>query len=771
MDTLDYTKKIYKVNKFLGADDYLRDTLNPTERGDLAEYCRFNVELGSVTKAPILGYATGTSEAGSADTKIDTFYRHYNLSAAIPSGKWYAVCDGDWKTYDSSTDTWSDISTAPATGEKGRMVTYNDQLYMFSQSTNPLKLVVYGAGTRASEACELGSCYAYDASVAGNPNGAYFYAITFTVGGSEIVNGAVSNTVTVVNSQIQLEGIPVGVAGTTARNIYRTTAGGGVGTLALVATIADNSTTSYTDNVADGALGAAMPAVTDDIPTPEFVCIHKNRMFFTGEDTNLNRIWYSAINAPEYVQTTTSVVYYEEISPDDNDRIMQIVSFADNLVIFKRNSVRILYTQGPQDQWSLSDVRSPVGTVASDSVTVTPYGVVYLGSDGFYLFNGNTSKRIILQFDNNNILKTRVGQCVGYFYQDQYHFAYPDTNIAAADNNKYIVYDMGKDTLSVEPRNFNWFYAALGATDTGDLYYSDSTAGYIYGPYKTTRELIYDTENDFSLGDNDDTNHIMGTPTNPKIQISWDPDTERIQDTAIVISTLTTQTILTREHTSGTYTSPAAQVNAGTLGSMYWYEEIDSFYSQDVLFYVRTATTEAGLAAAPWSSSMSSPGGSSMVTAGATARDWLQWKVDFSTSTAGYTPYVYRPDNTDYAVRLTYDETANPAETDLTMRWRSGWRNLEAPEIDKIFQKVILYYYTDATTGTLTFFWEVRGRGETSGSINIDLEAYPKRYECFLPQEAYGKELRFTLQNSNITTETLTIKEVSIVWAALPMII
>ncbi|GAI33606.1 unnamed protein product, partial [marine sediment metagenome] len=144
-DALDYQLIPYKISSFQGADNYIRDTLNKTERADLAEFCRFDTELGSLTKAIVLGYATGTSEAGSANTKIDSFYRHYNTIASSPAGQWYAFCDGDYKTYASAS--WgTDLSTDPVAGERGRFVSYDANLYAFTKSKDPYKIVTYTAG-------------------------------------------------------------------------------------------------------------------------------------------------------------------------------------------------------------------------------------------------------------------------------------------------------------------------------------------------------------------------------------------------------------------------------------------------------------------------------------------------------------------------------------------------------------------------------------------------------------------------------------------------
>jgi hypothetical protein len=64
-----------------------------------------------------------------------------------------------------------------------------------------------------------------------------------------------SNTATL--RQIPLSAIPLGNSLVTARKIYRTPANTGGGTLKLVATLADNTTTTLLDTVNDAALGAA----------------------------------------------------------------------------------------------------------------------------------------------------------------------------------------------------------------------------------------------------------------------------------------------------------------------------------------------------------------------------------------------------------------------------------------------------------------------------------------------------------------------------------
>ena len=91
-------------------------------------------------------------------------------------------------------------------------------------------------------------------------NGVYKYRVTFVNATGETQGGTANAGTTVADytadGQIALTAIPVGAAGTTARKLYRTLAGGA--TYKLLDTIADNSTTIYTDNIADGSLGATV---------------------------------------------------------------------------------------------------------------------------------------------------------------------------------------------------------------------------------------------------------------------------------------------------------------------------------------------------------------------------------------------------------------------------------------------------------------------------------------------------------------------------------
>lgn len=100
-------------------------------------------------------------------------------------------------------------------------------------------------------------------AVAGNvDDGAHRYLVTFVTADGETQAGTPTAAVTVadktVNGKVELSAIPLGGSAVTSRKLYRTAAGGS--TYLLLDTIADNTTSTYTDNIADSALGAGAPS-------------------------------------------------------------------------------------------------------------------------------------------------------------------------------------------------------------------------------------------------------------------------------------------------------------------------------------------------------------------------------------------------------------------------------------------------------------------------------------------------------------------------------
>jgi hypothetical protein len=99
------------------------------------------------------------------------------------------------------------------------------------------------------------------ASGAGVLTGSYSYRVTFYTAAGETDPSQSSNTVTASSNSIAVSNIPVsGLAGVIGRRLYRVKAGAIDETLVyLVATIPNNTQTTFADNAPDGSLGSIAP--------------------------------------------------------------------------------------------------------------------------------------------------------------------------------------------------------------------------------------------------------------------------------------------------------------------------------------------------------------------------------------------------------------------------------------------------------------------------------------------------------------------------------
>ena len=161
-------------------------------------------------------------------------------------------------------------------------------LGQFSVSSSPYGVFNWGITAPGSSPTAA-------AGGAGNLTGTYYYAVTFT--SSFTPNGesspcAFTTGLALSAQQASLTAIPTsGDAQVNGRNIYRF--GGTIGgTPLLVGSIADNSTTTFTDNLADSAVTGQQLILRQD-PAPSFNTIeyHKGRMWgCTATDISLVRI-------------------------------------------------------------------------------------------------------------------------------------------------------------------------------------------------------------------------------------------------------------------------------------------------------------------------------------------------------------------------------------------------------------------------------------------------------------------------------------------------
>jgi len=181
-------------------------------------------------------------------------------------------------------------------------ITYNNKVYITVYKSTTAQVPQKWDGS-ATSSTDIGVPVACAAALAGAgagsvDDGTHSYKITFTTAAGETYGGTVSNIVTVAdkstNGKVALTGVQKGPTGTTSRKIYRTVAGD-TGDYKLVDTIADNTTTTYTDNIADAALGATVPSSSTAQTVPSDWGTYFPKQLVVHGYGNSERLWAFAV--------------------------------------------------------------------------------------------------------------------------------------------------------------------------------------------------------------------------------------------------------------------------------------------------------------------------------------------------------------------------------------------------------------------------------------------------------------------------------------------
>lgn len=227
---------------------------------------------------------------------------------------------------------------------------------------------------------------------------ALYYAVTFvygTLGESNLGPPSAGQTPNAGNLTIGLSAIPTGATslwpggGTsdvTARRIYRRT--GTTGAWQRLKEIADNTTTTYTDDGTDAVNSLLEPPTNRGTPPlAKYGCWHNSRMLCAGIQGRLNDIDYSLQNLPDAFRAADRV----SVFLDDGDTITGLVSWNKSVLIFKERQKYVMTGYGPND-WSFTRLDS-IGCVDNRSISVTDQGIVFLCSEPkmWYLWNGSES--------------------------------------------------------------------------------------------------------------------------------------------------------------------------------------------------------------------------------------------------------------------------------------------------------------------------------------------------------------------------------------------
>ena len=575
----------------------------------------------------------------------------------------------------------------------------------------------------------------------------YQYKVAFYDGTTYSYSNARSNVILTGSTvrDVTLTDIPLGPTGTTARYVYRTLDNASVAaaeandTFYKIATISDNSTTTIADAMADGtADDDAVPTWTTvsagtnvTPPKGKYATIHREKLFISGNSTYPSDIYWSENFLPDYFDPED----FEQVRPDDGDEITFMKVFLGILTIGKTNTIQKIYTDGADTTWTISSPFSFVGCYAPYSAQTTPKGIFYLGRDGLSRFTGQYSNLAsdAVTPEITDILVSNYEESFGYYFNGNYYLAYTSQAAGGTDNNKVLVYNLTRDAYSIDTKAINVFEAFDSGDDIGMLYHGSSeTDGYVYVDDGSTKFISTRLKSDFDLGTFDDARAI-GTESNPELEISWDITIDEAVGT-IDTHSYGASAIIDRPDTDGTWTSQIYNINARELEKMQWHENLENNVG-DVTFQVRCAAASAGIAAASWSTAVTTPSGSDLT--GLTADNYCQVRSNLSTTDITVTPNLYKKGN--YVWKMYYQEAGSTSEPAFTSEYRSGWLNFGVPGYKKLITRIKVYYQGD--TGSLTFNFR-NDQDDVDRTFTIDLTVNPSasiedRYEGDLTYKVF----------------------------------
>ncbi|MDP2942463.1 MAG: hypothetical protein Q8O36_03005, partial [Candidatus Omnitrophota bacterium] len=139
-------ESVFFIKNFEGQDTATKD-LSLTNKGDIAQNCRFNVEVGSVTKRNTIAYYNVSADPDP----IQSIYRYYTTTG---SQHLLQINGNTLRVGNDSNGTFSTIHTfSSSSGYRFSAVTYNDLCIVSTGQDNIIQ-------TDGVVAWELGSCKA-----------------------------------------------------------------------------------------------------------------------------------------------------------------------------------------------------------------------------------------------------------------------------------------------------------------------------------------------------------------------------------------------------------------------------------------------------------------------------------------------------------------------------------------------------------------------------------------------------------------------------------
>ena len=303
-----------------------------------------------------------------------------------------------YSTYGSSTDLWGTTWTPAEVNAStfgAAIAAYPTTTTSETARVDHIRITIYYYGAALVPAV----------GVSGNPNGTYTYKLTFEdEDGNESDASLASASVAPASQSVNLTGVALGDTRTTKRNIYRK--GGNLTFYYWVGEIADNTSTTFSDNISDTEALTTGIILAGEIEGDrantrigasvdyKYPCLHYERMFWADQSSgNTNRIVWSKPSHP-YAYPSAFAIFVGDDKP-----VTRIVTFLNDLIIFKEDSIWRL-TGSEENSFQLSRTPATVGCNMPFTVVKLQDRIMFANSQGIWFFDGVTARPVTNRLDH-----------------------------------------------------------------------------------------------------------------------------------------------------------------------------------------------------------------------------------------------------------------------------------------------------------------------------------------------------------------------------------
>ena len=332
--------------------------------------------------------------------------------------------------------------------------------------------------------------------------GAWVYAYAYVNSAAVIgnISPLTSFTVSAGSGQVTLSAIGVAPQshGVSSRRIYRasTTAG----PFKLVGTIANNTATTFVDNVPLASLGANAPTDNGEPPNYSVAVQHQNRLF-CNDSANPNYVWYSNVLEPY----TFGALNFIPIGDASFDLVRGLAVYQNGILVQCENGLYLIdMPTTTATDWRVIKLlsqygsKSPFGSFLYDNKLMVPatqnskfagFAAVTGASvdpertyvDATVMGSDRTSDRI--EPDMFSMAEAYVSQISAMVFKNKAYIAVP-YGVSVTANSRVYVFDFSHSQITKQ--GYAWapltgVTAAQFCVYAGKLYFIDSAAtGKVY---------------------------------------------------------------------------------------------------------------------------------------------------------------------------------------------------------------------------------------------------------------------------------------------------